>query len=57
MWIECVDFDKYGRLLTNVFLNKEDDKSISDILLEEKLAYKYNGDTKLTEEEQIKLLY
>lgn len=56
VWVECFDFDKYGRLLANVFIKKEDTKSISDILIDEKLACKYNGETKLSEEEQIKLL-
>ena len=48
--IECLEFDKYGRLLINVFIN--DDKSIADILIDEKLAYKYDGNKKLTEEQQ-----
>ena len=58
VWIECDDFDKYGRLLVNVYLEikKDNSKSIGDILIDEKLAYKYDGDTKLTEEEQIKIL-
>jgi hypothetical protein len=30
--------------------------SFSDILVKEKLAYVYNGKTKLTEDEQIKIL-
>ena len=52
--IECGDFDKYGRLLANVFIN--DGRSIASVLLEEKLAYKYDGKTKLTEEEQFNFL-
>lgn len=55
VYVKCYSFDKYGRLLVDVFLNK-DEKSLSDILLEEKLAYIYNGKTKLTDEEQLKLL-
>jgi endonuclease YncB( thermonuclease family) len=49
-WIECFDFDKYGRLLANVYdiYNKE---SISEYLLNHNLAYIYTGKTKLTEEE------
>lgn len=53
VYIECQDFDKYGRLLADVFVK---DKKLSDILLEEKLAYKYEGSTKLSEEEQLKIL-
>ena len=58
VWIECEDFDKYGRLLAKVYLElkKKDVKTIGDILIEEKLAYKYEGNTKLSEEEQIKIL-
>lgn len=58
VWIECDDFDKYGRLLAKVYLEikKDNSKSIGEILIEEKLAYKYDGNTKLTEEEQIKIL-
>lgn len=56
VWIKCYDFDKYGRLLIDVYLNENEKKCVSDILLEEKLAYSYHGLTKLSEEEQIKLL-
>ena len=51
VWIECLDFDKYGRLLANVFFDNKT-KSIADILVSEKLAYRYDGGTKLTEEQQ-----
>ena len=53
LWIECGDNDKYGRILANVFINNE---SIGDILIKEHLAIKYDGGTKLSEEEQIKIL-
>ena len=55
MYVKCHDFDKYGRLLLDLYLDK-DEKSISDVLLEEKLAYVYNGKTKLNEDEQLNLL-
>jgi endonuclease YncB( thermonuclease family) len=55
VWVECLDFDKYGRLLANIRLH-ENSENFSSILVKEKLAYKYNGDTKLTEEEQIETL-
>jgi endonuclease YncB( thermonuclease family) len=51
VWIECLEFDKYGRLLGNVFFDNKT-KNIADILIDEKLAYRYNGGTKLTEEQQ-----
>uniref|UniRef100_A0A6C0LF39 TNase-like domain-containing protein n=1 Tax=viral metagenome TaxID=1070528 RepID=A0A6C0LF39_9ZZZZ len=50
VWVECCAKDKYGRVLANIYKNKDDNKSVSDILLDEKLAYKYEGKTKLTDE-------
>jgi endonuclease YncB( thermonuclease family) len=52
IYIKCYNFDKYGRLLCDISKNNKS-KCFSDILLEEKLAYKYTGKTKLTEEEQL----
>ena len=58
--ILCGTLDKYGRLLGWIFdlndLSNDKLKSYNHILVEKKLAYLYKGDTKLTEEEQIKLL-
>lgn len=56
VYIKCLDFDKYGRLLANVSKHPTDTLSLSDILINEKLAYKYDGKTKLTEEQQLLLL-
>jgi len=53
VWIECGDFDKYGRVLVNAKLHPDDTRSLSDILISEHLAYKYEGGKKLTEQEQI----
>jgi len=44
--VKCFDFDKYGRLLADVFINE---KNIGEVLLNDKLAYKYDGGTKLKE--------
>ena len=55
VYIKCKDFDKYGRLLGDIYKTGDDDKSFSEILIEEKLAYFYDG-KKLTEEEQIEIL-
>jgi endonuclease YncB( thermonuclease family) len=52
--IECFNFDKYGRLLANVMTCGN--KNIGQTLIDEKLAYVYNGKTKLTETEQNNLL-
>jgi endonuclease YncB( thermonuclease family) len=43
--IECLDFDKYGRLLINVW-NMIDDKSINNIMIEEGHGKAYEGGTK-----------
>lgn len=53
VYVKCYNFDKYGRLIVDILLNNTDKKSLSDILLEENLAYAYNGQTKLTDEEQL----
>ena len=58
--ILCGDFEKYGRLLGLIFhpntINTNIQGSINHILVNEKLAYLYQGETKLTETEQVKLL-
>ena len=43
--IECLDFDKYGRILVNVW-NMVDNKSINQIMIEEKHGKPYEGGTK-----------
>ena len=54
----CDNFDKYGRLLCRVY--DPDDihqtRSYNNVLIDEHLAYEYNGKTKLTEEQQMELL-
>jgi micrococcal nuclease len=41
--LECMGFDKYGRLLANVFYN---DKNIADAMIENNYAKAYFGGTK-----------
>jgi len=57
VWVECLEFDKYGRLLANVYAVDDDynkiGDSFSDHLLKNDLAYAYMGKTKLTEDEQL----
>lgn len=43
--IECLDFDKYGRLLINVW-NMVDEMSINKIMIEEGHGKSYEGGTK-----------
>ena len=52
VWVRCMDFDKYARPLVHLKRAPEDNKTFSDVLVEENLAYRYYGATKLTEQEQ-----
>ena len=45
--IECFEFDKYGRLLVNVY-NLVDEKSVNNIMIEEGFGKVYDGGTKDT---------
>lgn len=51
VWVECFNNDKYGRILANIYKDKNEKKSISEILLEEKLAYSYEGKKKLSNDD------
>lgn len=44
LFANFLNFDKYGRILVNLYLN--DKESISDHLIKGGYAYKYNGKTK-----------
>jgi len=55
VWVKCYEYDKYGRLLCDLYCSQNDEKSISDKLIELKLAYPYFGGTKKTEKEQLLL--
>ena len=48
--IECLDFDKYGRLLGNLFI-EGNEKSISNMMIEKGFAKAYDGGTKIKWEE------
>lgn len=56
IWLHCLEFDKYGRLLIQCYSSAEAQKSFSEILIEEKLAYPYDGETKLAEKQQVQFL-
>ena len=51
--LKNVSTEKYGRILANVFLN---DIDIGAWLIDQKFAYEYHGQKKLTETEQSELL-
>ena len=44
--VHCGDFDKYGRLLIDIYCDDDDDKSVSLWLIENKYAFEYHGGTK-----------
>jgi endonuclease YncB( thermonuclease family) len=45
VYVKCYEFDKYGRVLADVYIGNESTtrNSISEILLRENLAYVYDG--------------
>lgn len=44
--IKCGKFDKYGRLLGTLFINKDDKISVNDLMIQEGHGYAYDGGTK-----------
>lgn len=58
VWLECDKMDKYGRVLANVYGSPGANQTacFSERLVEEKFAYRYDGGTKLGEEEQAEML-
>ena len=44
--IKCDEFDKYGRLLANLYTDENPEKSLNKILIDEGYAYAYDGGTK-----------
>ena len=57
VYLKCSDFDKYGRLLAKVYLTRESKNDLSYILIDEKLAYSYDGGKKLSDNEIISKLF
>lgn len=46
VYVECLDFDKYGRLLVKIRVNPEACDTCTDVLIREGLGYAYYGATK-----------
>lgn len=46
VWVEMSKFDKYGRILVNIYPKYISKKSINQLLLESKLGKEYFGGTK-----------
>lgn len=43
VYLECLKYDKYGRILANVYDNENKENLYNKILVDEKLAYNYDG--------------
>jgi len=48
VYIKCGEFDKYGRLLGTLYINKTDDVSVNDIMIKNGYGYTYFGGTKIS---------
>jgi endonuclease YncB( thermonuclease family) len=46
IFLHCLDFDKYGRVLANVYSEELGDKSINEHMVEMNYGYTYFGGTK-----------
>jgi endonuclease YncB( thermonuclease family) len=46
VYLKCLDFDKYGRLLGEIYINKTDTESVNDLMIKNNYAYEYHGGTK-----------
>jgi endonuclease YncB( thermonuclease family) len=53
VYLECLTFDKYGRLLANVYETHTSEQTFSQLLIKERLGYLYHGKRKLNENEEI----
>lgn len=56
VYMQCYEFDKYGRLLADLYSSEKSKTSFSEVLMAEGFAYPYHGDTKLTDTEQAQVL-
>ena len=48
VYVKCGEFDKYGRLLGTIFINKKDKVSVNEMMINNNFGYVYDGGTKLT---------
>jgi endonuclease YncB( thermonuclease family) len=47
IWIHINGIDKYGRNLVTIYMDIDESKSINQLMIDEGLAYKYDGGTKM----------
>ena len=48
VYIKCGEFDKYGRLLGTLYINKNDNVSVNDMMIKNGHGYNYFGGTKIS---------
>lgn len=46
VYLHCLDFDKYGRVLGNIYTEEHGDQSLNDHMVEMNYGYAYFGGTK-----------
>ena len=46
IFLHCLDFDKYGRVLANIYSEEFGEKSVNDHMVEMNYGYPYFGGTK-----------
>ena len=46
VYLKCGGFDKYGRLLGELYVNLEDEKSVNQQMIDNGHGYEYHGGTK-----------
>ena len=46
VYLKCGGFDKYGRLLGELFVNQEDEISVNQQMIDNNYGYVYHGGTK-----------
>ena len=46
IFLHCLDFDKYGRVLANIYIEELGEKSLNDHMVEMNYGYAYFGGTK-----------
>jgi len=50
IYVFCKAFDKYGRLLADIKINKDDRQTINEMMINGGYGYEYHGGTKILDE-------
>tara|TARA_B100000886_G_scaffold330008_1_gene279987 strand:- start:517 stop:957 length:441 start_codon:yes stop_codon:yes gene_type:complete len=46
VYLKCGKFDKYGRLLGEIYINENDEESVNSVMIKTGHGYEYHGGTK-----------